>query len=158
MNLTPSDGPHPPQLEHHEDVRQALQIRHACRTLGFNVAALPGSGYGWLQGPQGDFWWFLVIFWWFYGIWSNYNISGSFRSNFAISNGNMVTSRKSRKFADVVRLGWKQALWQALFFAHRWHRLAKVKSETKMSCCGLLNGASSPVSSCEAVKSQKTAG
>ena len=38
------------------------------------------------------------------------------------------------------------------------HRLAKVKSETKLSCCGLLNGASSPVSSCEAGKSQKTAG
>ena len=56
-----------------------------------------------------------------------------FRSNFAISNWNMVTSRKSRKFADVVRLGWKQALWQALLFLLI-GGIAWLKSSQRQNC------------------------
>ena len=45
----------------------------------------------------------------------------------------MVTSRKSRKFADVVRLGWKQALWQALLFLLI-GGIAWLKSSQRQNC------------------------
>ena len=45
----------------------------------------------------------------------------------------MVTSRKSRKFADVVKLGWKQALWQALLFLLI-GGIAWLKSSQRQNC------------------------
>ena len=66
MNLKPSPIPH------HEDVRQALQVRHALRTLGFNVTAIPGRSKAftgsvslWLRSLQKIC--FMMILWWFYG-------------------------------------------------------------------------------------------